>query len=420
MTKKKILIHIIAFSPDGVSTAYLYNDIATGCKNSGYDVVVLTTTPHYNIVPGELARQPLKKCWLGLYYKSSFNGIPVYHVPQKKFKSFSARAIGFVYWHILSLLLGIFQRNVSLVLSPSPPLTIGLVSIIIAWFKRAKVVYNVQEIYPDLLVNQGNLKSGMLFNLLRRLESFVYNHSDRVTTIDTIFYNTIHSRFRDPSRLSVIPNFVDTDIYKPVTAEKLSRLDKNLFPDKPVLKVMYAGNIGNAQDWKPVIHTAKKVADLPIGFWIIGEGVMKDWLISEIEKEKLTNIHLIPYQARDTMAEVVGYADLHFIFMDPQMEGQGFPSKVYTIMACKKPLLVASGETSPLYHFLKDKDCSFLAGSADIAERYATIESSLRTALADPSLLASMGNNGFEVIEQQYSQKAVLKQYVDLCNELTA
>ena len=60
MIRKKILIHSIVFSPDGVSTAYLYNDIAVGFKNAGYDVVVLTTTPHYNLIGSTLIKQPLK------------------------------------------------------------------------------------------------------------------------------------------------------------------------------------------------------------------------------------------------------------------------------------------------------------------------------------------------------------------------
>ena len=58
---KKILIHSLVFSPDGVSTAYLYNDIALKFKDSGYEVAVLTTTPHYNVVDSELKKQPLKK-----------------------------------------------------------------------------------------------------------------------------------------------------------------------------------------------------------------------------------------------------------------------------------------------------------------------------------------------------------------------
>ena len=85
--RKKILIHSIAFNPDGVSTAYLYNDIALGLKQNGYDIVVLTTTPHYNILESELIKFDLKKFFFGLYFESNFEGIRVIHIPQKKFKT---------------------------------------------------------------------------------------------------------------------------------------------------------------------------------------------------------------------------------------------------------------------------------------------------------------------------------------------
>lgn len=49
----KILIHSLIFSPDGVSTAYLYSDIARRLHDEGHEVVVLSTTPHYNIVEEE-------------------------------------------------------------------------------------------------------------------------------------------------------------------------------------------------------------------------------------------------------------------------------------------------------------------------------------------------------------------------------
>jgi colanic acid biosynthesis glycosyl transferase WcaI len=54
-----VLIHSLVFIPDGVSTAYLYNDIALGLIEHGFDVVVLTTTPHYNLIESELVKQPI-------------------------------------------------------------------------------------------------------------------------------------------------------------------------------------------------------------------------------------------------------------------------------------------------------------------------------------------------------------------------
>ena len=156
---KRVLIHSIVFSPDGVSTAYLYNDIALGLVENGFDVVVLTTTPHYNLIQSTLTKQPLKSKLLGILYESDFNGIRVIHVPLKKHKSTFIRLLSFIYWHILSLIIGLSIKRVDFILSPSPPLSIGFISLLIAKFKGAKSVYNVQEIYPDLLINQGNLEN---------------------------------------------------------------------------------------------------------------------------------------------------------------------------------------------------------------------------------------------------------------------
>ena len=150
--KKRILIHTLIFSPDGVSTAYLYNDIALAFQKKGWDVVVLSTTPHFNVVKEQLAEQPMKWGVWGVYKKSLFrganselaHGIPVYHIPQKKFKSTVLRLIGFMYWHILSFVMGLFIRNVDVILSPSPPLTIGRLNNWLGKLKGCKVVYNVQ------------------------------------------------------------------------------------------------------------------------------------------------------------------------------------------------------------------------------------------------------------------------------------
>ena len=224
--KKKILIHSLIFSPDGVSTAYLYNDIALRFQEYGYEVVVLTTTPHYNVVKEQLAKQPLKwKVW-GICKQSDFNGIRVIHIPQKKFKSTILRLFGFVYWHIVAFLIGLFIRKISVIVSPSPPLTIGVINLWLAKIKRCKVIYNVQEIYPDIL----NKKNGLIVSCLSRMERYVYRKSSAVTTIDDVFYNTIIERFQDKKRLYIIPNFVDTDLYNPSNGD-LSLLDTKLFPN---------------------------------------------------------------------------------------------------------------------------------------------------------------------------------------------
>lgn len=408
---KKILIHSLIFSPDGVSTAYLYNDIALELQRQGYKVVVLTTTPHYNIVREQLESQPLKwKIW-GICKTSDFYGIEVIHVPQKKFKSTILRLLGFVYWHIVSFVLGLCQKNVSLILSPSPPLTIGLLNILLAKIKRCKVVYNVQEIYPDILKK----KKGFIISVLRKLERYVYDKSDGVTTIDKVFYETIVDRFKDKSKLHIIPNFVDTDLYKPLNADSVL-LEKSLFPKSDSLKLLYAGNIGFAQDWEPLVELARKTKDDNIEYFVIGEGVMKQYIVDKKNQYNLDKLHIISYQPRNLIPQIISYSDIQFIFMHPEMDKQGFPSKVYTIMACAKPLLVCSGEDTPIVNFLNGLDCAKLVTTHNLNDKVEQLYGWLQQISREQ--LREMGENGLAVISKSYTKQIVTKQYASLVDKL--
>lgn len=418
MAKKKVLIHTIVFSPDGVSTAYLYNDIALRFKTEGYEVCVLTTTPHYNIVESEIKKQPLTRKLFGLYYLSDYQGIRVIHIAQKKFASSFLRILGFVYWHILSFFLGISEKDISLILSPSPPLSIGVLNLILGKIKKARVIYNVQEIYPDFLINQGKLKFKPIVNVLKFMERLVYNQSDAVVTIDDIFYKTILPRFKVPQKLSIIPNFVDTTLFRPLETSAIS-LNEDDFPkDNDCLRLMYAGNIGHAQSWKPLIAIAEAFLHEKVEFWIIGEGVMKPYLEEQIAKLNLRNVHVLPYKSRELMPSLIAYADLHFIFMSPEMEGQGFPSKVYTIMACAKPLLVVSGKDTPIFNFLNPVSCSYLITENTVDSQSEKLKEVIKLLLKDKTELVNLGNRGYKHIENTYSRDVVTMKYVNLSNKL--
>jgi colanic acid biosynthesis glycosyl transferase WcaI len=412
MTRKKILIHSIVFSPDGVSTAYLYNDISLGFRNAGYEVVVLTTTPHYNLIENALIKQPLKSNLFGIFYESSFKGIRIIHVPLKKYKSTFFRILSFVYFHFLSLIIGLSIKNIDFILSPSPPLSIGLVSILIAKKNRAKFIYNVQEIYPDLLIKNGALKSRLVIKSLKWLEKYVYNNSALVITIDQKFYDQIVDKFKDRHKLKIVPNFVDTDLYRPLASKVEIPILFNKDPHN--IRLLYAGNIGFYQDWEPILYAAKKLKGTNIEFWIIGEGVKKEYLINEVEKNNLTNIKVLPYQDRELMPLINSFADIHFISISKEMEQEGFPSKVYTIMACAKPMIVITGENTPLYNFLKNLNCSILISN----NRNEDFVHSITELANNESKKQELAQNGYNTIQQYYTKEKVVDQYLKLFENL--
>lgn len=409
--QKKILIHSLIFSPDGVSTAYLYNDIALAFKQAGYDVVVLSTTPHFNVVQEQLANQPMKWGIWGLYKKSFYCGIPVYHIPQKKFKSTILRLIGFVYWHVISFIIGLGIRHVDIILSPSPPLTIGRLNNWLGKLKGCKVIYNVQEIYPDIL---NMSESNLVYRYLRGMEKRVYNKSTAVTTIDRIFYDTIVDRFDDKSKLHIIPNFVDTKLYH--SGILSDNLDKSLFPENDNIKLLYAGNIGFAQDWESLVRLAEKTRDMCIEYFLIGMGVKRQWVEEQKVSQKLDNLHIIDYQPRQLMPSILAYSDLQYIFMTPEQEGMGFPSKVYTIMACGRPLLVCSGGKTPIVNFLGPIGCAKIITNHNLEEK--TDEMAQWLSSMTREKLRDMGAKGEDIIKARYTKDIVTKQYVELVDSL--
>jgi glycosyltransferase involved in cell wall biosynthesis len=178
--------------------------------------------------------------------------------------------------------------------------------------------------------------------------------------------------------------------------------------------MMYAGNIGYYQDWDPVISAAKALCNTSVEFWIIGEGVTKKDLQRQIETNGLVNIKLFDYQPRHLMPTLNNLADAHFIVINDRMQNEGFPSKVYTIMATAKPMIVATGENTPLYEFLKDKNCALLVSSHENGG----FTNATKTLMLNQVLATELGNNGYEVIQKSYTKDAVIAQYAGLLESI--
>nr|WP_262898734.1 glycosyltransferase family 4 protein [Chitinophaga chungangae] len=388
----------------------MYADLASELKKMGHEIEVLTTTPHYNIIASDIAKQPLKR--KNLFFKQSiYDGIPVYHIPMTKSRFSLKRIIDFIKFHVLALCSIFIIRKFDIVLAPSPPLTIGVISYFLAKLKGGKAIYNVQEIYPDFAINQGMLKNKLIIYMLKSMEAYVYNKSAAVVTIDNVFSNIIKDRIHQKSKLHIIPNFVDTTLYVPGNRDNSFSREHGL-TDRFV--VAYAGNIGYAQNWAPIIYAAEQLKHLPLTFLIIGDGVMKPWLKDTILSKQLDNIKLLDYQPRELMPEINASADLHTIVMNAKTDAEGFPSKIYTILSCARPVVVSTGAHSPLGTFLTE------AGSKRIVplDDNDAYKNAILKAYHEREQLPAEGARGRQFVEKNYSREAVAKKYNDLINNL--
>lgn len=410
----RVLLHSLTFAPDAVSTGYLMTDLARQLQRMGNVVTVLTTTPHYNLDPLAVARQPLRKRFFGLVFQSEIEGIHVWHVkiPMKGQRVFT-RVIDYIHFHLMALLLGATTVGAyDIVIAPSPPLTIGVVGWLLGLMRRVPYIYNVQELYPDFAVNQGLVSNPLFIRLLRWLERFVYDRSAMVVTISDWFSRIIRTRGVPEARLRMIPNSVDTSLFRPLPRENEFARQHGLVDG---FVVLYGGNIGLSQDWESFMRAAEELARLPIQFVVVGGGVRGAWLEQECAARKLANVRLLGYQPRSLMPLVNASSDLCTIPMKASTTTDTFPSKIYTLMASAKPVLVQADEDSELNWLVRTVGFGRVAPPDD-GRAYTN---ALRCAFEQRAQLAEEGRRGYAYVLQEYSVEAVGRKYDTLIRELT-
>jgi colanic acid biosynthesis glycosyl transferase WcaI len=410
----RVLIHSLVFTPDGVSNAYLYRDLALELHRHGHQVTVLTTIPHYNVIQEELAKQPMMKRWGGLYATSTLGGdVRVIHILMfKKSPKHVGRVISALWFHIAAVVIGaVVPGHQDVVFASSPPLSTGFIGRLLAWLWGAPSVYIVQDVFPDGLVRQGKIRSKMLIVFLQKLEKLVYNTNDAVIVIAHSFVPTIRPRVRNSAKLHLIENFVDTEFYRPLPRH-------NEFSQKHGLDgffvVSYVGNIGNAQDFSPVVKAAKELKDLPIKFVFIGNGILRQSLERQISDQKLENISVLGYMPRDVTPWANASSDISMVLLSPHIKGDGFPSKIFSIMACGRTAIITADEGSDLTRVVRESGCGRVVPVGDAAAFVAAV----RRAYEEREMLAVEGLGARDYVVRNYSKEAISAHYNQLIQEL--
>jgi glycosyltransferase involved in cell wall biosynthesis len=397
----------LVFPPDSVSTAQIMGKLAAELKNMGHELNVLTSTPHYNRDLERRSRQPLHAYWGNILQKSTFCGMPVFHIKMPaKSSRLKDRMVPLLKFHLMSLIAGIFVlKKPDIIIVPSPPITLGLCAWLLGLFHRAKYIYNVQEIYPDCAISLGAIQNKALIRLLYKLEAFVYSKAVLVTVIAPKMARLLVVKGVSPSKIRIIPNFVNIEEMRPFQKDNSFSRQYGI---QNKFVVSYVGNIGPAQDLEKLIDCAQLIKNrADIHFIIMGEGMGREKLIDYAKKKNLCNLQIFPYQPYLLVPKIYASSDLCLVPQLPSMTTTSIPSKVYSIMACARPVLAATDLESDLAELVNKVGCGIIArpGSAEqLAEE-------ISRASENPALLRPMGEAGREHVIKYYTSEGVAKMY---------
>ena len=411
----KILMLTLVYGPDTVSTANMMTDIAQGLQETGHDVTVLTSIPHYN-PSSEVRGNPLYRASLRHPYTESYEeGVRVLRVlmPLKRQKIWT-RGFDYLLFQLLTTMLAlVLVGGQDVVFVTSPPITLGLSGIAIAKLRGGAFVYDVRELWPDVPVRIGLFRHPILVRFIYALEVFVYRRAMAISTIARSFQRTLVERGVPQHKLHFTPNFVDVNYIKPGPKDNSFSAQYELINE---FVILYAGNIGLTQGLEIMIEVAATlIDDSNVQFVIVGDGAARPQLEQLATEANLSNVRLLPFQPVHLVREMYATADICIAPLRRGFSYDTVPSKIYTAMAAGRPVIASAENNTETAMLLRESR----AGLCVPPESVATLSDEIRELRSNPEKGRLLGANGRRWIELHYSRETIITAYDKMMQDIT-
>ena len=391
------------FPPEHAPIGYMLKELAQHLKQNGFAVEVVTGFPNH---PTGRVFAPYRSRWLA---RDTIDGVPVTrlwsYISEKR--SLLTRAVNFFSFVTRAFLYLLTCPKPAVIFAVLQPQPIGLVVLLLAKLRGFKVIFNIQDLHTDVLIDLGVARGRWMTGLLRFIERSVYRHADAIAVICDGFKSHVRAH-GGACAVSVIPNWIDIDEIRPDGAAGLSFLQKHgLDPSLPV--ALYAGTIGHVSGAQVVIDAARLQPGIQ---WLfVGEGPLLPEL--RVRAQGLPTVHFLPFQPREALGGVQNCATVSLVSLSPGKGIFSVPSKVLGYMAAGKPVVASVDPSSETARLVHDAACGYVVTAGDPAALAAGVQR-----LVDNAGSRDLaGLRGRQYLEGRYTRQAVCAQYQSLIEQ---
>jgi len=385
----KILIITQNFYPEIGSAANRAKNIYFVLKEKGYEVNILTTEPNY---PNR-----------NLYSDEAFwdEDIPEDEIMrvQLKTRKYTSSMFKRLIYHLETMLKLIFynfklKKDYDVVFATLPSIFIGIAGVVAKMRQKATLILDIRDLWPETLVGLKRFHNKLALKMAYSLESFLYRRADNIIVNSEGFIPYMLSKKVPRAKISFIPNSLTESELEGYLSQKEQRLDSD------EITVLYAGNIGLAQDLDTLIDIAKKLSHNPkIKFDVIGYGFLLKDFKQKIMDLGLNNIEISQALSRKATLMRIAAADMVYVTLkDSDVFKTVLPGKVIDYMGLSKPI-VANVAGYPAYTIWK-ANCGIVVSEANNVDELCRFISEL--AISD-DLRYQLGENGRKYAKMKFN-----------------
>lgn len=388
-------------------------DVAHGLVARGHQVSVITSFPHYDQFR---VWDEYRGRWRERTREEGMDVTRVTVFANGKKHNMNFRLLSYLSFNAFAAATNLLRREkYDVMLCPNGSFFTGVAAYTSGGVKGTPFVYNVQDLYPETPVAQGQLTNRRAIASLARIERFMYRRARHITVITPAFEkNLVGEKNVPPDKVSVIPNFVNTEFIRPLPKDNAFSRAHGL-TDKFV--VTHAGNLGYVYDLETLLDAAARLrGERDLVFMIVGNGVMRAKLQAQAEQLALDNVRFMDFQPRETLPLLRAASDVQVSLYRRGAARYSMPSKVYEIMASGRPVLASAEAGSDVANLI-------LETQSGVCVEPQTVDELVRAVLElkkDGARRKRMADNGRAAAEQRFSRGHVVAQYDALLRQVAA
>lgn len=398
-----VLFTTQVFPPEEHPTAIMVDELSRHLASRGHRVTVAAGFPHH---PGGRLLAGYRKRLFMRERRGCVEVLRGWHVTSASPRIAARSAV------LASQALGtavaahLASGRPDVVVNVAPPLAGPLLSASVARRHRAPLVTVIYDIYPDVAIETGKVRSRALIAAARWAERRTYAESERVIVLSEGFRRTLAEKGVPHEKIDVVPVWLDPDEVCPSPRVNAWRAEQGIDPGTFV--VLYAGTIGIVSGAEIMAAVAERLrGESNLLFLFVGEGQTKAALERDVARRGLANVRFLPLQDRARLNEVQATADVSVVTLAPGRGRTSVPSKVVGYLAAGRPVLASVDLDS-------DTACCVLSGPCGIVvpPGDASVIADALTALRrDPARCAALGAAARVEFERAYSGPAVVRQF---------
>ena len=405
--KIKILLVTQYFPPEVAAGANRAFEHAKRWNQNGAEVTVITCFPNYPT--GNIPEK-----YKGLkYFEEEVDGIKVirtftYATPNRGFFKRILAYFSFMFSSVIQSNNKIGKPD--LVIASSPPYTVGISGMIIGKLKKIPFVFEVRDLWPESIIQLGQVKNKLLIKILEYIELMMYKNAALIVGISDPFVDFISSKGIEQGKIKIIKNGVNLELFKP--KEKNVELKNSLhLNDKFV--VSYFGTFGLSQGLETILRTAEILKDESnIHFLLIGNGADRGKLLALKNELKLDNVTILKPISKEELVDYYSISDLMLVPLRKlSLFDSALPSKMFEIMAMGKPIIhTVDGEARKL---LEREN----VGKYVEAENYKELANTILAARNDHEWQTEASKNGRRLVEEKFNRNDLASVYLRILKQ---